>query len=162
MSVISGQRLVRLTIATIESMRTEEYTQLFFDTVMKEASAHDKIDDPELTRKRRKPNYSILQHIEGYDSAADAYHPSTPYDRYREIYLEAIDVFLSSLKERFEQPTYKIYASIENWLLSPINSDELFTDGLEILKENYADSLLTELAILKQICMGTKIVNKSS
>ena len=41
-----------------------------------------------------------------------------------------------------------------------------FSDCLEILKENYADdvavdSLLAELAILKQICMGTKILHFS-
>ena len=62
MSTISGQRLARLTIATIESMRTEEYAQLFFDTVTKKASAHDKIDDPELNEENpTTPFYNVLK-----------------------------------------------------------------------------------------------------
>ena len=93
---------------------------------MKKAGSHPMVGDPKIGRKRSKPNYSIHQYVDGYDRA-DPHHPITATDKFQSIYFEAIDYFISALRELFEQPIYHIYATLENLLLSILhcgNTDE--------------------------------------
>ena len=108
---ISGQRLARLNMSTIETLRTEKNAELFFEIVRKTLSEHENVSQPELTRKRKRPICSVIQYIEGHNQKAEPHHPVTPANHYRKIYFE--DIVLSSLKGRFEQPTYKVYASVD-------------------------------------------------
>ena len=56
MSAISGQKLARLTISTIEGMRTDRHGDNFFDYVKQQAALHPTIEEPQLGRKRKKSN----------------------------------------------------------------------------------------------------------
>ena len=38
-------------------------------------------------------------------------------DMYRRIYFEAIDCFIVSLKDRFDQPSFQVFAALEELLL---------------------------------------------
>ena len=60
MSAVSGQRLVNLTVKTLEGMRSDENFKMFFDTTMKKAQRHPSVGAPSLPRKRNRPDYSIL------------------------------------------------------------------------------------------------------
>ena len=67
------------------------------------------------------------------------------------------------LKERFEQPTYVIYATIESLL--PSITDGLAPDhnSMKMIQENYSDevdilSLDVEMLILKQLFKDTPVV----
>ena len=102
MFAISGQRL---TISTIEKMRDNESAGMFFDYVSKMATSHTFIEEAELGRRKRKPNYAILQNVDGYESTSAAHAPATPRDDYRKVFFDVIDKFITSLKERFEQNT---------------------------------------------------------
>ena len=65
--------------------------------------------------------------MEGYGPAVEGEHPHTVDDHYRRIYFEAIDVIVASIKDRFDQPSYKTFAALETMLLNVI-SDKPFDD----------------------------------
>ena len=161
MSAISSQRLANLTIPTIEKMRSENSASLFFESVVQKAGKHHHVEGPSVSRKRKTPNYSILQYVHGYQSSSKDHQPSTPEQQYRVIYYEAINLFVCSLKERFHQPTYQVYVSLENILICGIHDKEIRIEDKNIL-ETYNDdldvsALSCELQILRQMCKDTHI-----
>lgn len=93
--------------------------------------------------------------MEGCGQGAAASHPQTVDDHYRQIYYEAIDVVVASIKERFNQPSYKTFAALETMLLNMID-DKPFKDELQHLQTIYGDdvsieSLQVESGIFKQL-----------
>ena len=140
MSAVSGQRLVDLTIKTWEGMHSDENFKMFFDTVVKKAQKHPSIGAPSLPRKRNRPDYSILQYMEGYGQGAAANHPQTVDDHYRQMYYEAIDVVVALIKDRFNQPSYKAFAALETLLLSVIDGKP-FEDEMRHLQTIYGDDI---------------------
>ena len=163
MPAISGQRLAWLTLSTLESMRNDHDANLFFQTVAQKAEKHAEIKEPKLPRKRKKPRYDVLQYIYGYDANGEEHQHKTPEEKYRQVYFEALDLFAVSLKERFEQPTYTISANTEQLLLSAVNEEELYRDGLADIEQYYAEdidliSLETEFDLLANLCKNTQIL----
>ena len=57
------------------------------------------------------------------------------------MYLEIIDIFARSVKERFEQESFEHYAKMESLLLAAINGEELFEEGITLLRNEYNDDL---------------------
>ena len=135
MPAINGQRLARLTLSTLESMHNDHDANLFFQTVVQKAEKHVEIKEPELPKKRKKPRYDVLQYFDGCDANGEEHQHKTPEEKYRQMYFEALDLFVVSLKERFEQPTYTIYANIEQLLLTAVNEEELYCDGLADIEQ---------------------------
>ena len=109
-------------------MRTDECARMLFEYVTQIVASHNCIEEPDLGRRKRRSNYTILQYVDGFQSTSDDAASSTPRDHYRKVYFEVVDVFISSLNERFEQETYKVYLSIENVLIRAINGKELPSD----------------------------------
>ena len=70
------------------------------------------ISEPQLLRKRRAPDYSIINHSSSSSSSSNdqsnAYDPNIPRDYCRLIYYEALDSLIS-LKERFDQLCFRAY-----------------------------------------------------
>ena len=160
---ISGQRLAGLTLSTLERMRNDHDANLFFQTVVQKAEKHVEIKELELPRKRKKPRYDVLQYIDGYDANGEERQHKMPEEKYRQVYFEALDIFVVSLKERFEQPTYTIYANIEQLLLIAVNEEELYRDGLADIEQYYAEdidliALETEFHLLANLCKNTQIL----
>ena len=75
MSAASGQRLAFLTAKTIQSMRNDSNFDLFYQRVSKKAERSDDLNEPVLPRKRRQPNYSILEFVSGLEEKSDAAEP---------------------------------------------------------------------------------------
>ena len=73
---------------------------------MKLATEHRQIEQPSLPRKRKRPNYSILQYVEGHQSA-EGHHPLTVEDRCKSMYYEAIDAILQAIMKGFDQSSFK-------------------------------------------------------
>ena len=46
-----------------------------------------------------------------------------------------------SLKERFEHESYNHYAKMENVLLAAINGEEVYEEGIEVLRNEFSDGL---------------------
>ena len=98
---ISGQRLARATLSTTEAMRNDESFDMFYEHVIKKAGSQNMVEEPKTGRKRPKPKYFILEYVDGYNKA-EAHHPETAKDQFRQTYFETIEYFAVTLKERFE------------------------------------------------------------
>ena len=67
MCALSIQRRAGLTINTLKGIRNDDDFKLFYNLVKQNAEKLD-IADTVLPRKRRKPNYSNLQYMSGYEN----------------------------------------------------------------------------------------------
>ena len=78
------------------------------------ASEIETISPQALPRKRRKPNYSILHYVTGNPEAtAAAHYPENQYEHYKLIYYEALDSAVNAIKDRFDQPAFKLFTQAE-------------------------------------------------
>ena len=166
MSAISGKELADLTIKTMQGMRNDRDFDLFYETVTQLASSIDFVSTPTAPRKRKRPKYDILQYLEGNPRCSgEAYYPETAYAHFKAIYFEAIDVIVSSIKERFEQPAFKIFTEVEQLLLKSIGKKPA-EEEMKTAKASFCDdfddqSLPCELELLPTIFRGFKPVNFS-
>ena len=96
---------------------------------------HPEISQPVLLRKR---HYPILYEV----GEATREFPETEQDQYRWFYYEAIDLTLTSVRERFDPPAFKVDVSMETLLLKAANREET---GQEILKPYYHEDLNIEV-----------------
>ena len=139
------------TVETLDSMRNETASDLFFETTCKKALKFDFIDKPVLSRKRKSPNYRRLTEyfrVDGRSKSSEPYHATTPKEHYRIIYFEVLDVMISSVKERFCQASYEIFANLESFLLQNVNHPEQNNEELErSISEIYGDDI--DLAAFK-------------
>ena len=154
MSAVSGHRLALLTEETLENMRNETSFKLFIL-----AADNPKIDDPALPRKHNRPNYSILSYVDGHKSA-EAHHPTTVEEHYSELYYDAIDNIKQAIMTRFNQPSFKVFSTIEQLLPKGIEEDDISVEIAEPQKIYGEDvnfgSLSSELQSLKTILNGDK------
>ena len=139
LSAVSSQNLARLTLKTLQNMRTEEDFNLFFDLVTEKANKLP-VDEPKMKRKRKIPKYSILQYVDGQETTTEAYHPLTVEDEYRQIYFDALDHITNAIEERFDQPSFKTYANLEELLMKGAE-DKLSESGIEEVKSLYSDEV---------------------
>ena len=109
MSAAEGQHLVSMTIAALQSVRTEEMFNLFWLKITGQTSEPD-IGEPTLDRRRKAPRYYEVGDSSGVT-------PSSPQDHYRVTYFEAIDTVVGCISDRFEQEGYQMYSKVEQLLV---------------------------------------------
>ena len=101
------------------------------------------INKAALPRKRKRPNYGSLDNyfqVEGYSNNANTYHPTTPEQYLRQQYFENLDLIISSIKDRFNQPTFMAFLKIEELLLN-INLHNNYEDELAYVLNVYKDDI---------------------
>ena len=141
MSAVGGKHLASLTIDVIEGMRNEETFNLMYDTCLTKAKKISFVEEPVIKRKRKAPNYSILEYIEGYDTSnATAHHPETPRDHYRGVFYESIDGLVSSVRERFDQPSFLVFEQLESLLLKALQGQDTSKELL-FVNEKYGTDI---------------------
>jgi hypothetical protein len=146
-------------------MRNDDAAKLFYDTIVKKATRHEFIESALLPRKRKIPNYKTIQQhfqIDGYKQGTEAHHPDTPEDHYRSIYLDSLDVITSSIKTRFEQPSFGAFLNLKSFLLQSINDSSIDDEVVTFLKDTYSedldvDLLIVESAVLKAMLKDSEI-----
>ena len=121
MSAVGSKRVANLTIDVIEGIRNEETFNMMY---LNEATKFSFVDEPVLKRKRKAPNYSILQYVEGCQSTASSHYPENPRDHYREVFYESIDALVSSVRERFEQPSFLAFEQLESLFLKSLRGED--------------------------------------
>ena len=87
-------------------MRNEDSFNDLYDVMLEKSKTHDFIKDPVTKRKRNAPKYSLLQYVDGYKSNEQAFHLAIARVLYRDIFYEALDTMITSLKDRFNQPSF--------------------------------------------------------
>ena len=101
-------------------------------TLKKKDQLH--IDGPELPRKRRVPR----RYHDG--NSNDYFFPSTPKDHYRQIYFETLDMVLASIKERFDQPDFRKYQSLQELFLKAVKGQH-WNEEIKEVCSIYGDDL---------------------
>ena len=85
------------------------------------ASERD-VNEPKLPRLRKYPT-----HFE--EGTAPTKFHSTVKEFYCRIYYEALDLIVESIRDRFDQPGYRVYQCLENLLLKAAKQED-FTEEL--------------------------------
>ena len=156
MSALRGNELADFTFQTLENMRNKHDFSLLYKKMKVSASEVEAISQPALPRKQRKPNYSILHFVTGNPQAtAAAHYLEHPYEYYKFIYYEAPDSIAHAIKDRFDQPTFKLFTQAEQLFLNAVGKQDV-THELKVLDAHFkgdydVDSLTSELQLLPMI-----------
>ena len=109
LSAAQGYDIAQLTIKTLQRMRTSVSFKNYFET-LKVLRSQFNVEAPVLLRKRR-----ATKHIE--IGEGECYHVDDIEDYYRVQYYEAIDLAITGITNRFDQPGYTIYSTLESVLV---------------------------------------------
>jgi len=71
MPAIKGKKYADLVANTLKSMRKDDDFDSFFEVVKKAANFIEPVGNPTLPRKRKRPNYSILEYVTGYERSRE-------------------------------------------------------------------------------------------
>ena len=148
LSAAEGQRLARLTLDVLKSLRDEDHFKNFFARVIQDQIRYE-VDDPTLPRKRTVPQrYRIGTTSGDFHSDAESY--------YRQIYYEALDYVVQAVTDRFDQPGYRVYQSLQELILRACKG-ETYDEHLEATLTTYKDDLSrheleAQLPLLKPLC----------
>ncbi len=143
LSAAEAQTIAEMTVKTLKSIRTDEAFELFFQLMERLRDSTD-TEEPSLPRKRKAP-----KHLEVGDG--DGYHSPTIQDHYRQQYFEAIDLAISSIQDRFDQPGYAIYRNLEALLLKAAKKENYFAELKEVMDFYGNDFNESELSTQLQI-----------
>ena len=83
------------------------------------------LNDAILSRKKKAPNYSILQYLEDQPGKEESYHPEAVQDHYGEVYYEALNTLTASIQQKLKQTSFKAYEHIKSALLTSIAGQEI-------------------------------------
>ena len=114
-----------MTVQTIKSVRTDDMFNLFWAKVTQRAISLS-INDPQLLHCRKR-----MRRYDDDDSVGD-FH-STPKAYFRQSYYEAIDLVVGCVENRFDQPEYRIYRTLESLILKVCKQDDISDDLKAIL-----------------------------
>ena len=109
--------------------------QLFIKQCFAKKQLHVSITEPQVPRNKRAPGRFEV-------GTGTPLFPVTPEQAYRRIYFEALDLIVSSIEERFDQPSFKAYSNMESLLIGILSSQDVSSE-MDYMKENYADDVRT-------------------
>ena len=135
MSAAKAQQIVSMTVKTLETLRMEDNFGYFWITVTKTADELS-ASEPGLLRKRRVP-----QRFETANASAE-FHP-TVEQHYRQMYYEALDLIITCIRERFDQPGYRVYSKLQDLLLKCVNGKG-YSEEFDFLTDFYEDDFSPE------------------
>ena len=144
-SAAEGQQVGRIVIDTLCSLRTEESYNLFWEKATTVAKSVD-VGKPEVPRQRKVPKRYD-------DGLATATFHDSPKLFYRLLYYEAIDNIVSGLKNRFEQPWYKVYCNLEQLLTKACQGKD-FEEEFQFICSFYTDDFQPELLRAQLLTLG--------
>ena len=117
--------------------------------MLRKKQLHASITEPEVPRNKRAPG-----RFEAGTGMPSFPVTSTPEQVHRRIYFEALDLIVSSIEERFDQPSFKTYSNTESLLIGVFRSSQDVSSQMDYTKANHADDVrtgyfLSQLEILK-------------
>ena len=145
LSAAEGNHAALLTCDTLSALRSDSEFTKFWDSVQTKLNdVH--VSEPVLPRRRKTPRRLEV-------GTGESHFPETVQDYYRAQYFEALDLLTSCIKDRFDQPGYRIYSNLEALLLNSANGVEFMAEFDEIMQlyaQDFNQELLkSQLAILK-------------
>ena len=116
LSATEAQEIARLTITTLQSIRSDSAFSQFWDLVQQTASEHD-VEDSILPRHRKVPTNLEV-------GTSPPIYPDSPKDHYKQIYFEALDMLTTCIHDRFQQPGYLMCGTLESLILKAANGND--------------------------------------
>ena len=110
-SAVQGQEVTSMTAQTLKSLRSDNNYKLFWRKVSHLA---------EKLEVFRTCIAKVPKKLD--DGTASHEYPTTAEDHYRKIYYEALDLIISCITDRFDQPGYRIYNKIQDLILKAASS----------------------------------------
>ena len=138
LSAAGGQRLAKLTLDVLTSLRDEDSFKNFYARVLQDQDRLD-VNAPSVPRKRKAPQRLQIGRTDG------DFH-STPEDHYRQIYYEALDFVVQAISGRFDQPGYRVYQNLEDVIVKACKG-EPYKDELDVLDVYKDDLSINELEV---------------
>ena len=144
LSAAEGQEVVKLTLQSLKNMRSADSFDLFFSLVEK-VSHQTGCEEPVLPRKRKAPKHLEVGSSEGF-------HSASIQEYYRQLYFEAIDLVITGITDRFDQPGYNLYKNLEGLLVKSANNtpcDNCLNEVVSFYKDDFKPTeLTTQLKLL--------------
>ena len=103
--------MTAMTLSTLKSLRNDSMFGLFWQRVTASANYFG-VDKPVLTHRRKAPCR--------FDDGSTPTVHETVEDRFRVVYFEALDLIISCIEDRFDQPGYKTYGKVQALLLKAV------------------------------------------
>ena len=105
MCASEAQVIAKMTVQTLQSMRSDDTFRLFIQhvNVLRQRIG---TEEPLLPRKRRAP-------VRFETGEGPCFHSSDVEYHYCRIYFEVLDLIVSSITQRFNQPGYFMYQNLE-------------------------------------------------
>lgn len=152
MSAAEGQVLAKMTVKTLQLIRDDRSFDLFWECTKKKAE-NMKVDEPRLPRRRKLPRRyaDCLSHGEFHD---------TPASFYKQIYFEALDLMINCIKQRFDQPGYRIFQSMESHPIKACMRDD-FESELKEVYETYQDDWDKDLLQSQLLTLGVSFKHQA-
>ena len=139
-SACTSKRTAELVVCVLEGLRNEDSFKSVFQISTDNARTIDFIEQPGLSRKRKAAQYLILHYVDGNQSTAQAHHPPTAEDLYRESYFEAVDNMIFAILERFKQPSFEAHKNLESLMVKTIASEDVSKET-SYLEVNYGTEI---------------------
>lgn len=144
LSACEGQKLVSVTIVTLQSIRSESSFDLFWQYIESRRSVVD-VSPPELPRRRKVPRqYEVGE--------TPLEYPASPKDHFRRMYFEGIDLIIAAIKSRFDQQGFRVLQKLEVALLEKqdVQRSEVVNEVVRFYGDdfNQKDHLEAQLAQL--------------
>ena len=143
LSAAEGHSVAKMTIKTLKALRTNEHFAAFFENTECLRCATGTLN-PVLPRKRKAPERFEIGSGEGYHSLSIEEH-------YRRQYFEAVDLTVSSIQARFDQPGFRVYQNLENLLLKACRGEDYSSELMETTEFYGADLDKEELSAQLEI-----------
>ena len=113
------------------------------------------VSEPSLPRKRKRPRW-----YEG--GSAEAEFSSSVQDHYRRQYFEALDLVIAGIKQRFDQPGYKVYRHLQELLLKSATANfEHYKEDFEFIISFYDSDFIMSLLKVQLELLHTLFTEKA-
>jgi hypothetical protein len=108
-----------MVVRTLVTLRSDDSFELFWLKVTKRAESLEL--EPQLPRRTKRPRRYD-------DGLAESEFHDDPMAYFRQHYFEALDLAVNCIKDRFDQPGYKVYSNLEQLLLKVIEGADVTTE----------------------------------
>lgn len=106
LSAAEGQHITELSLTTLSEMRNEDSFDTFWESLNNKLYDLD-VSKPRLPRRRKMP-----KRFETGNAPPE--FATSEKELYRQMYYEALDLVMSCVKERFDQPGFRVYRHLED------------------------------------------------
>nr|XP_011435340.2 zinc finger MYM-type protein 1-like [Crassostrea gigas] len=142
LSAAEGQHITELSLTTLSEMRNKDSFDTFWESLNNKLDDLD-VSEPRLPRRRKMP-----KRLETGNAPPE--FATSEKELYKQMYYKALDLVMSCVKERFDQPGFRVYRHLEDVLLKSVRCDKTFKEDLDFILDFYKDDL-DKTSLLSQL-----------